>query len=87
MQSVASPGQRPSFGTKLKRKQMDVIYLLIGCSLGVALLFLGAFWWATRSGQYEDTVTPAIRMLFDPETRTSTDTPDTTTDNPTTHAQ
>ena len=44
---------------------MTIIFLLIGISLIVALLFLGAFLWAVRSGQYEDTYTPAVRMLFD----------------------
>ena len=44
---------------------MTIIFLLIGISLIVALLFLSAFLWAVRSGQYEDTYTPAVRMLFD----------------------
>ncbi|MCP4457373.1 MAG: cbb3-type cytochrome oxidase assembly protein CcoS [Cytophagales bacterium] len=46
---------------------MSVIILLIGCSLAVALLFLGAYLWAARSGQYDDDYTPSIRMLFDDE--------------------
>jgi len=44
---------------------MKVILLLIGASLVVALAFLGAFIWAVRSGQYDDTYTPSVRMLFD----------------------
>ena len=44
---------------------MTIIFLLIGISLLVALAFLGAFLWAVRSGQYEDTYTPAVRMLFE----------------------
>lgn len=44
---------------------MEIIYLLIACSFLVALIFLGAFFWSVRSGQYEDTYTPAIRILFD----------------------
>ena len=31
----------------------------------VALGFLGAFLWASRSGQYDDDYTPAVRMLFE----------------------
>lgn len=27
--------------------------------------FLGLFIWAAKSGQFDDTVTPSIRMLFD----------------------
>lgn len=46
---------------------MTIIFLLIGISLLVALLFLGAFLWAVRSGQYEDDYTPSVRMLFDDE--------------------
>ena len=31
----------------------------------VALGFLAAFLWAVKSGQYKDTYTPSVRMLFD----------------------
>lgn len=44
---------------------MSVILLLIPLSLGVAAGFLGAFFWAVRSGQYEDTVTPSMRLLLE----------------------
>lgn len=46
---------------------MTIIFLLIGISLVVALVFLGSFIWAVRSGQYEDDYTPSVRMLFDEE--------------------
>jgi len=42
-----------------------VIVLLIAVSLLVAIGFLLAFLIAVRKGQYNDTHTPAIRMLFD----------------------
>jgi len=45
-----------------------VIVLLIGVSLLVAIGFLIAFLIAVRKGQYKDTHTPAIRVLFDNET-------------------
>jgi len=45
-----------------------VIVLLIGISLLVALGFLFAFLIAVKKGQYKDTHTPAIRVLFDNET-------------------
>jgi cbb3-type cytochrome oxidase maturation protein len=45
---------------------MDIIYFLIGTSVVIALLFFTAFIWSIRSGQYEDTYTPSVRMLFDP---------------------
>jgi cbb3-type cytochrome oxidase maturation protein len=44
---------------------MSVIIILMLASLGVGLVFVGAFIWSVRSGQYEDTVTPALRMLAD----------------------
>jgi cbb3-type cytochrome oxidase maturation protein len=44
---------------------MSVLYVLVGASLFVALVFLGFFLWAVRGGQYEDKVTPAVRALFD----------------------
>lgn len=34
----------------------------------VALIFLIAFIWAVKSGQYDDDRSPAIRMLFEDET-------------------
>jgi cbb3-type cytochrome oxidase maturation protein len=44
---------------------MAVIVILIMVSLTVAVLFLGGFIWAVKSGQYEDTDTPALRILAD----------------------
>ncbi len=44
---------------------MSALYLLIGFSLLIALVFLAAFFWAMGNGQYEDTYTPALRVLFD----------------------
>ncbi len=44
---------------------MGVIYLLIGFSLLVALTFLGLFFWAVKSGQFDDQYTPSLRVLFD----------------------
>ena len=44
---------------------MSVVIILILASLAVALLFLAGFVWAVRSGQYEDTLTPSMRVLAD----------------------
>jgi len=44
---------------------MNIFYLLIGVSLFAALIFLGAFIWAVKTGQFDDNKTPSIRMLFD----------------------
>jgi cbb3-type cytochrome oxidase maturation protein len=42
---------------------MSVVIILILASLAVGLIFVGAFVWAVRSGQYEDTLTPSLRVL------------------------
>jgi len=47
---------------------MNIFYLLIGVSLLVALVFLAAFIWAVRNGQFDDNETPSIRILFDDDT-------------------
>ncbi len=47
---------------------MNIMIVLILLSLIVALGFLAAFWWAVRSGQYDDDYTPSVRILFDDET-------------------
>lgn len=44
---------------------MKIMFLLIGLSLFIALIFLSAFFWAIKSGQYEDVNTPALRILFE----------------------
>ncbi len=46
-------------------KVMNIIFVLIGMSIGVATLFLVGFIWAVKTGQFDDTHTPSIRMLFD----------------------
>jgi len=43
---------------------MSVIVLLIAAGGAVAAFFLGLFIWAVRTGQFDDTVTPAVRMLL-----------------------
>ena len=46
---------------------MNIFYLLIGVSLFAALVFLAAFIWAVRNGQFDDNETPARRILFEDE--------------------
>ena len=46
---------------------MSVIYLLIAISIIVAVMFLYAFLKAVNSGQFDDSYTPSVRMLFDDE--------------------
>ncbi|UII30440.1 cbb3-type cytochrome oxidase assembly protein CcoS [Fulvivirga ulvae] len=44
---------------------MSVIFILIIISMVVAGSFLALFIWANKSGQFDDTVTPSMRMLFE----------------------
>jgi len=46
---------------------MSVILILIFASLAVAAAFLVGFIWAVRAGQFEDTCTPAMRILSEDE--------------------
>jgi len=43
---------------------MNIIILLILISLSIAIVFLVIFYWSMKSGQYDDTYTPSVRMLF-----------------------
>ncbi len=45
---------------------MSVIFLLITASTFVAGVFLVAFIWAVRKGQFDDDVSPAVRILNEP---------------------
>jgi len=46
---------------------MGIIIYLVIIALTAAGGFLAAFFWATRNGQFDDTYTPAVRILFDDE--------------------
>ena len=57
----------PSANLNAGAHQAATNFPLIGISLTVALGFLGAFLWAARSGQFDDTYTPGVRVLFEEE--------------------
>ena len=44
---------------------MDILYLLIPLSLVLVFAIGAIFWWALRSGQFEDMEGPAPRILMD----------------------
>ncbi|MDY0781410.1 cbb3-type cytochrome oxidase assembly protein CcoS [Tenacibaculum sp. IB213877] len=46
---------------------MSVIYLLLTISIIVAVLFFIVFIISVKKGQFDDTYTPSVRMLFDDE--------------------
>jgi len=51
---------------------MNVIIVLLIASISVAAVFLAAFIWAVRSGQFEDDYSPASRILFEDKPSSST---------------
>ena len=46
---------------------MSIIYMLLAISVVVALVFFAAFILSVKKGQYDDTYTPSVRMLFEDE--------------------
>lgn len=46
---------------------MSVIFVLIAFSSFVAVIFLVAYIWSVKTGQYDDNYTPSVRILFDNE--------------------
>ena len=46
---------------------MSVIYVLLAISISVAVFFFIAFIVSVKSGQYDDSYTPSVRMLFEDE--------------------
>ncbi|AJR03451.1 cbb3-type cytochrome oxidase assembly protein CcoS [Siansivirga zeaxanthinifaciens] len=46
---------------------MSVIYILLTISIIVAIVFFAAFIYAVRKGQFDDSYTPSVRMLFEDE--------------------
>ncbi len=44
---------------------MEIIFVLLPLALVIALIFLAAYIWAVRSGQFDDTTTPAYRILIE----------------------
>jgi len=52
---------------------MSVIILLLFASISIAGLFLLAFIWNVKNGQYDDETAPAIRILFEDKKPVSQD--------------
>lgn len=46
---------------------MEIMILLIGASMLLALFFLIMFVRAGKQGQFRDTYTPSVRILFEDE--------------------
>lgn len=44
---------------------MEILYLLIPLSLLLVLLIGIVFWWASKSGQFDDLSGPGFRIIMD----------------------
>ncbi|MBP9527899.1 MAG: cbb3-type cytochrome oxidase assembly protein CcoS [Laribacter sp.] len=55
---------------------MESLYLLIPMSIVLAFGFGALFWWATRSGQFDDLEGPGHRILMDDDSTHAEEQPD-----------
>lgn len=53
---------------------MEIIFVLLPLALALAFIFLAAYIWAVRSGQFDDTTTPAYRILLEDEKKKAAET-------------
>ncbi|MEP1742023.1 MAG: cbb3-type cytochrome oxidase assembly protein CcoS [Kangiellaceae bacterium] len=44
---------------------MDIIFWLIPLSIAILVLAIAIFFWAVRTGQFDDLDSPAINILLD----------------------
>ncbi len=44
---------------------MEILYLMIICSVSLAVVFLIIFIISAKNGQFEDDESPAVRILFE----------------------
>jgi len=44
---------------------MEIVYLLLPIAIVIAIVAVGVFFWAVKSGQFEDLEGPAYRILMD----------------------
>jgi cbb3-type cytochrome oxidase maturation protein len=48
---------------------VNILYLLIPLGLVLVAIMVAAFFWATKSGQFDDLETPALQILLDDDTK------------------
>lgn len=46
---------------------MSVIYIMLAASIVIAVIFFIVFIIAVKNGQFDDSYTPSVRMLFEDE--------------------
>lgn len=48
---------------------MSVLFLLVPLAILLVAVFVGAYVWSARSGQFDDLTTPAMRAVHDEATK------------------
>jgi cbb3-type cytochrome oxidase maturation protein len=48
---------------------VNILYLLIPLGLVLVLIMVAAFFWAAKSGQFDDLQTPAVQILLDDDSK------------------
>jgi cbb3-type cytochrome oxidase maturation protein len=61
---------------------MNILYLLIPLGLVLLGCAVAAFFWAVRSGQFDDLETPAMSVVMDDDTKPARENSRTGADNP-----
>ncbi len=61
---------------------MTILFILVPVALGIVLISVIGFVWATRQGQFDDLETPALRMLRDEAVRAAPAAPKAPADSP-----
>lgn len=56
---------------------MEILYLMINCSVSLAVIFLIIFIIGAKKGQFEDDESPAVRILFEDEVKSEEEKKDT----------
>lgn len=51
---------------------MEIVFVLVPIALILVGIIVGAFWWATQSGQFDDLEGPAHRILMDDDDKPPT---------------
>lgn len=49
----------------IQNLKMEILYLMVLCSVSLAVIFLGLFLYSLKKGQFDEGESPAIRILFD----------------------
>ena len=44
---------------------MSVLFVLVPLAILLVAVFVGAYVWSSRTGQFDDLITPAMRALHD----------------------